>query len=134
MLFNSFNFALFLPVVFFLYWIVAKSNLKLQNGLLLASSYFFYACWDYRFLYLLVFSTILGYIAGIQIHRAADPAAKKKWFWLSILINLGFLVFFKYCNFFITSFADALMLLGIEASFQTLQVILQNYLKRLKAG
>jgi D-alanyl-lipoteichoic acid acyltransferase DltB (MBOAT superfamily) len=70
MLFNSFNFALFLPVVFILYWFDKKGNLKLQNLLLLVSSYFFYACWDWRFLFLLVFSTFLDYFTGIKIHEA----------------------------------------------------------------
>ena len=61
MLFNSISFALFLPVVFILYWFVTAKSLKWQNILLLISSYFFYACWDYRFLFLLIFSTVLDF-------------------------------------------------------------------------
>jgi alginate O-acetyltransferase complex protein AlgI len=124
MLFNSIDFAIFLPVVFFLYWFATKGNLKLQNILLLVSSYFFYACWDYRFLFLLIFSTFLDYSTGIKIHEAKNQNMKRFWLWLSISVNLGFLGIFKYFNFFVSSFSDALSLLGINSSFWTLHVIL----------
>ena len=124
MLFNSINFALFLPVVFILYWFVARGNLKLQNILLLLSSYFFYACWDWRFAFLLLFSTLLGYFAGIQISEASSREKKRFWLWLTIVVNLGFLAVFKYYNFFAASFADGLSLLGFEANLGSLQVIL----------
>jgi alginate O-acetyltransferase complex protein AlgI len=124
MLFNSAKFALFLPIVFLLYWFVAKGNRRLQNILLLLSSYFFYACWDWRFLFLLIFSTLLDYYTGIKIHEATNQNKKKLWLWLSICVNLGFLGVFKYYNFFSASFADGLSLLGIKSNFVTLQVIL----------
>ncbi len=124
MLFNSISFAIFLPIVFFLYWFATQGNLRRQNILLLVSSYFFYACWDYRFLFLLVFSTLLDYYTGIKIHEAKNRGIKKFWLWLSISINLGFLGVFKYYNFFAASFADGLSLLGINANLGTLQVIL----------
>ena len=124
MLFNSLSFLLFLPVVFTLYWWVNKQNLQLQNGLLLVASYFFYACWDERFLFLLIFSTALDYYTGIQMAEAKNQSNKKFWFWLSIFINLGFLGVFKYYNFFADSFAEALSGLGIQANFWTLKVIL----------
>ncbi len=124
MLFNSFNFAVFLPVVFILYWFAAKGNLRFQNILLLISSYFFYASWDWRFLFLLIFSTLLDYFTGIKIHGALTKRKKTLWLWLSIGINLGFLGVFKYYNFFAASFADALSLLGLKTDFVTLQVIL----------
>ncbi len=92
--------------------------------LLLISSYFFYACWDYRFLFLLIFSTLLDYTTGIEIYRATGRNRKRFWLWLSICINLGFLGVFKYYNFFAGSFADALSLLGIKINVWTLQVIL----------
>ena len=120
MLFNSVNFALFLPIVFGLYWFVAARNLRFQNNLLLAASYFFYACWDYRFLFLLIFSTLLDYFTGLKMADADNPNKKKFWFWLSISVNLGFLGVFKYYNFFATSFAAAF---GIE-NVWTLKVIL----------
>jgi alginate O-acetyltransferase complex protein AlgI len=124
MLFNSVGFAIFLPVVFFLYWFAAKGNLRRQNILLLVSSYFFYACWDYRFLFLLIFSTLLDYFTGLKIHDAGTRSRKMFWLWLSIVINLGFLGVFKYYNFFVSSFADGLSLLGIKMNYSTLQVIL----------
>lgn len=124
MFFNSINFAFFLPVIFILYWFVTNKNLKSQNILLLFASYFFYACWDYRFLFLLIFSTLLDFYTGIKMGNANNKRIKKIWFWLSISINLGFLGIFKYYNFFSTSFADGLSLLGIKTNFWTLQVIL----------
>lgn len=124
MLFNSIAFAIFLPVIFVLYWLLSKKAVTYQNTLLLAASYFFYACWDWRFLFLLIFSTALDYYTGIKMQEAQNHRIKKTWFWISILINLGFLGIFKYYNFFATSFAEALHLLGFEASFWTLQVIL----------
>ncbi len=124
MLFNSINFALFLPVVFILYWFVFKKSLKAQNVLLLVASYFFYACWDYRFLFLLVFSTLLDYFTGIKMSQAANRAGKKFWFWLSIGVNLGFLGFFKYYNFFAESFAESLAAAGMHVDVWTLKVIL----------
>jgi len=124
MLFNSINFAIFLPIVFILYWFATKGNFKLQNILLLVSSYFFYACWDWRFMFLLIFSTLLDYYTGIKIHEAASQRKKLFWLWLSISINLGFLGVFKYYNFFVDSFADALSLLGFKVNLGTLQVIL----------
>lgn len=124
MLFNSFDFALFLPIVFILFWSIARKNLRLQNLLLLGASYYFYACWDWRFLFLLMFSTLLDYFTGLQIEDAKNKSTKKFWFWLSIIVNLGFLGVFKYYNFFIESFAGALSSLGIHTNTWTLNVIL----------
>ncbi len=124
MLFNSIDFAIFLPIVFVLYWFGTKGNLRLQNILLLISSYFFYAFWDWRFLFLLVFSTLLDYYTGIKMPDAKSKKTKKFWFWLSISVNLGFLGVFKYYNFFATSFAEAIAQLGMQASPRTLSVIL----------
>ena len=124
MLFNSLSFLLFLPIVFILYWWVNKRSLQLQNGLLLLASYFFYACWDWRFLFLLLFSTVLDYFTGIKMEEAKNQSHKKAWFWLSVIVNLGFLGVFKYYNFFADSFASALSGLGIQANFWALKVIL----------
>jgi D-alanyl-lipoteichoic acid acyltransferase DltB (MBOAT superfamily) len=95
-----------------------------QNILLLACSYFFYACWDWRFLFLLIFSTALDYYTGIKMHEADGPKIRKFWFWLSISINLGFLGVFKYYNFFADSLATLLEGFGMHANFWTLQLIL----------
>ncbi|WP_297514478.1 MBOAT family protein [Flavobacterium sp.] len=124
MLFNSINFAIFLPIVFFLYWFVANKNYKHQNILLLVASYFFYACWDYRFMFLLIFSTLLDYFTGLKMFDAKTSFGKKFWFWLSIGINLGFLGFFKYYNFFAESFAEALANFGLHVDVWMLNVIL----------
>lgn len=124
MFFNSFSFALFLPIVFILYWFATKGNLRLQNILLLIASYFFYSCWDWKFLFLLIFSTLLDYYTGIKIFEAEHRKNKLCWLWLSVGINLGFLGLFKYYNFFAASFADGLSLIGIKANMPSLQVIL----------
>ena len=123
MLFNSLDFAIFLPIVFVLYWVLNK-NFRAQNFLLIVASYFFYACWDYRFLFLLMFSTALDYFSGIMMEKAGSKRQKQLWFWASVIINLGFLGVFKYYNFFVESFADGLSLLGFQANFATLSVIL----------
>jgi alginate O-acetyltransferase complex protein AlgI len=124
MLFNSIDFAIFLPIVFILYWFVVNRNLKFQNTLMLAASYFFYACWDWRFLFLLMFSTLLDYYTGIRIQEAVNQKSKKLWFWLSIIVNLGFLIVFKYYNFFAESFAAGLSNIGLKIDPWTLGIIL----------
>jgi alginate O-acetyltransferase complex protein AlgI len=124
MLFNSIDFAIFLPLIFILYWFVTKKTLTTQNILLLVASYFFYACWDWRFLFLLMFSTLLDYYTGLKMQDAETRSSKKFWFWLSIIINLGFLGAFKYYNFFVESFADGLSHLGLHVNPWTLNIIL----------
>lgn len=124
MLFNSLQFAIFLPIVFCLYWFVTNKNLRAQNLLLLVTSYFFYACWDWRFLFLLMFSTLLDYYTGLKMADASSQKQKKGWFWLSIIVNLGFLGFFKYFNFFVESFAEGVSNLGLKVNPWTLSVIL----------
>ncbi len=124
MLFNSLEFLLFLPLVFAMYWMVNQKALGLQNALLLVASYYFYACWDWRFLFLLLFSTVLDYTAGLQMQRATTERYRTFWFWLTISVNIGFLGVFKYYNFFAESFASLLGQLGFEVHMQTLDVIL----------
>jgi len=124
MLFNSLQFLLFFPIVFALYWMMNKRSLYFQNILLLIASYFFYATWDWRFLFLLIFSTGLDYFTGIKMHDAKNETLKKFWFLLSVSINLGFLGVFKYYNFFAESFAMAIGNIGFHADFWTLEVIL----------
>ena len=124
MFFNSLAFAIFLPIVFFLYWFVFNKTKSTQNALLIVASYYFYSCWDWRFLFLLVFSTFLDYYTGIQIEKGKSEKSRKFWFWLSIIVNLGFLGIFKYYNFFADSFSDLLNSAGIKASPILLEVIL----------
>ena len=124
MLFNSLPYALFLPIVFILYWFITNKNLKVQNIFLMLCSYYFYSCWDWRFLFLLVFSTFLDYFTGLKISDTKSPLNRKMWLVISVTINLGFLVVFKYYNFFADSFAELLKAFGFHPDFVTLQVIL----------
>jgi alginate O-acetyltransferase complex protein AlgI len=127
MLFNSFEYAVFLPIVFILYWFVTYKKLMVQNSMLLVMSYIFYGWWDWRFLFLLLFSTLLDYFSGIKIHESENKARRKFWLILSIGINLGFLGFFKYYNFFAAEFAALLKNIGFavnESSFKILQIVL----------
>lgn len=124
MLFNSPEFLLFLPIVFGLYWFVANKNLKAQNALILSASYFFYGWWDWRFLGLIALSTLVDYTVGLQINKHRIERNRKQWLWVSVLVNLGLLGYFKYTNFFIKSWIDAWNSLGIEMQTTTLQIIL----------
>lgn len=124
MLFNSLAFAIFLPIVFVVYWFVLKNKKKQQNYLLLGASFYFYACWDWRFLFLLIFSIALDYFSGLQIEKSKSKKMATFWLTLSIVINLGFLGFFKYYNFFVDSFADLVGGFGFTVHPWTLQIIL----------
>jgi alginate O-acetyltransferase complex protein AlgI len=124
MLFTSFEFAIFLPIVFFLYWIVAAKNKLFQNIILLFSSYVFYGWWDYRFLFLLLFSTSLDYFSGLKIYQAQSPFYKRMWLIISVSINLGFLGFFKYYNFFLNSFSTVLQSIGFNPHISAMSIIL----------
>lgn len=124
MLFNSIGFLIFLPIVFCLYWFVFNKKYQNQNKLLLMASFYFYACWDWRFLFLLMFSIGLDYFSGIKIENSRSKREAKFWLTLSIVINLGFLGFFKYYNFFIESFADLLSGMGFKVNIWLLNVIL----------
>ena len=90
MLFNSIDFAIFLPVVFLLYWFVTNKNLKLQNALIVCASYVFYGWWDWRFLSLIVFSTVVDYTVGRKLKKEEKQTKRKLLLWTSILVNLGF--------------------------------------------
>ncbi|MFP3591696.1 MBOAT family O-acyltransferase [Chryseobacterium sp. SIMBA_038] len=124
MLFNSIAFLIFLPIIFILYWCVCNKNYKFQNMLLLAASFYFYGCWDWRFLFLLVFSIGLDYFSGIQIENSKTKKWATFWLVLSIAINLGFLGFFKYYNFFIENFVELLKSFGFGVNIWILKVIL----------
>lgn len=124
MLFNSISFAFFLPVVFVLYWFVFNRKLRVQNLIMLVASFYFYACWDWRFLFLLVFSIFLDYFSGLKIEQCEKKSSRKFWLILSIAINLGFLGFFKYYNFFVDSFAELLHSLGFNVHMWTLKIVL----------
>ena len=125
MLFNSIEFLLFLPIVFFLYWFVFNTNLKAQNSLILVSSYVFYGWWDFRFLSLIFLSTIVDYIIGLNIPKHDSDKKQKFLLWCSVLFNLSVLGFFKYYNFFVDSWIDLFSSVGYEIkSVWTLNIIL----------
>ena len=124
MLFNSFEFLVFLPVVFLLYWFVFSKSKVSQNIFLLLVSYVFYSFWDWRFSFLLAFSTILDFYSGSIIHNNNDHKKKKMWMRLSIFINIGLLCYFKYLNFFIDSFTQLLASLDFQVNTQSLKIIL----------
>ncbi|MGB6154096.1 MAG: hypothetical protein WBG48_19080 [Pricia sp.] len=126
MLFNSLEFLLFLPIVFVLYWFVFKKSLKIQNLLVIVASYVFYGWWDWRFLFLIAFSTLLDFYVGQEIHKNRNDKKKAKyWLWVSVACNLGLLGFFKYYNFFVDSFVDVFATMGYQIkSVWTLRIIL----------
>ena len=124
MLFNSIEFAFFLPIVFCLFWLFNK-NLNLQNGILLLSSYYFYSCWDWRFLSLILFSTIVDYCVGLGLKNESHSVSKRKLLlWISISVNIGLLGFFKYYNFFIDQFTTAFTLFGTSFESSSINIIL----------
>ena len=124
MLFNSFEFALFLPLVFIFYWFIFNNNLRIQNFFLLVAAYVFYGWWDWRFLFLIVFSSGLDFMIGIQLSKIEVKEYRRLFFGLSCLVNLGFLGFFKYFNFFVDSFVAAFSQIGIHLEPRTLNIIL----------
>lgn len=124
MIFNSLDFAIFLPIVFLLYWFVANRNLKLQNALIVVASYVFYGWWDWRFLSLILFSTLVDYTVGLKLLKEDKEAKRKLLLLVSILVNLAFLGFFKYYNFFMENFVAAFTFFGHPISPNSLNVIL----------
>ena len=124
MFFNSVSFAIFLPIVFILYWSVFNKNKNTQNTLLIIASYYFYSCWDWRFLFLLIFSTLLDYFSAIMIENSASDVKRKFWLWLTVGINLGFLAIFKYYDFFALSFSEFVGGFGFKLNPLLLELIL----------
>jgi alginate O-acetyltransferase complex protein AlgI len=124
MIFNSIPFAVFFVTFFILYWYVFKQNLKLQNLLLLLGSYAFYCWWDWRFLSLLIGSSLINYYLGIFIAKTENDKNRKFLLAIGLLQGIGGLIFFKYYNFFISSFADAFSIFNVKLEVRTLQLIL----------
>jgi D-alanyl-lipoteichoic acid acyltransferase DltB (MBOAT superfamily) len=113
----------FFIIVFFIYY-KSYDNLKFQNILLLVSSYVFYGWWDWRFLSLIIISSISDYIIGKSIDNTVNHKERKRLLILSLMINLGILGFFKYYNFFTESFTDFIALFGFEANPFLLNIVL----------
>ena len=140
MLFNSIQFAIFLPIVFLLYWFVfdrfiskSKWQLRLQNAFVVLASYVFYGWWDWRFLLLIAFTSFCSWGSGLLIGKAESKKKAKTWMWLNVVLNLGILALFKYYDFFVTEFArlfhvstEGLLLkviLPVGISFYTFQAL-----------
>ena len=124
MFFNSLDFAIFVPIVFIVYWFITNRNLKLQNFIIVLASYVFYGWWDWRFLSLIIFSTIIDYSVGLRFYNTTKPSERKFLLMISLAINLGLLGFFKYFNFFIESFNAAFASAGIHTNMSSLNIIL----------
>ena len=124
MLFNSLEFFIFLPIVFIFFWFAFKNQLKLQNFLIVIASYVFYGWWDWRFLSLIIFSSFVDYSIGVLLKTETKERKRKALLWTSICINIGFLGFFKYYNFFVESFIEAFSFIGLDLSANTLNIIL----------
>ncbi len=124
MLFNSFSFGLFLPIVLLVYWAVGFKRIKTQNGVLLIASYIFYGLWDWRFLSLIIVSSLVDYLAGRAINASKAKTYKKLYLLLSIFWNLGVLFIFKYYNFFAEGFANLFNLNLQGYTYNTLNIIL----------
>lgn len=122
-LFNSFTFFGFFILFFIVYWLVAR-NYRLQNLVVIAGGCIFYGWWDWRFLFLLFFSTIVGFVAAILIDRQSNSLIRKWILWITIGINLALLGFFKYFNFFIQSWLDLLTFFGLASNTALLHIVL----------
>ena len=145
MIFNSFQFAVFFIIIYCLYLVL---NHKLQNRMLLAASYIFYSAWNWRFLSLILITTILHYICGLRIHKSASDRERKSFLFLGIFASLSILGVFKYFNYFITSlesllghfgfpvhmrFLNIALPLGISFyTFQTLSYTIDIYRKKME--
>ncbi|MCL1942781.1 MAG: MBOAT family protein [Candidatus Azobacteroides sp.] len=123
MTFNSIDFAVFMPVVFFIYWALSK-NLKMQNIFLLVASYFFYVWWDWRYLSLILLCTAVNYIAGLLLMKTEVQKWRKTILVICCFICFGVLGVFKYYNFFVHTFVDAFSLFGVKLQAHTLNLIL----------
>ena len=124
MLFNSIDFAVFLPIVFVLYWFVFNKDLKYQNALIVVASYVFYGWWDWRFLSLILFSTLVDYTVGLALSKQEERKKRRLLLMVSIFVNLGFLGFFKYYNFFLDNFIEAFSFFGYKINAQGLDIVL----------
>lgn len=122
MIFNTFPFLIFFIILFVFYWILFNKNLKLQNLSLLAASLFFYSYWNWKFSFFLVGVCLFNFFLGILIEKAKNNNTKKLFFYIGMAQGIGGLVYFKYFNFFITSFKDAFSFLHFD--FQTLNLII----------
>jgi alginate O-acetyltransferase complex protein AlgI len=123
MLFNSFTFAIFLPLVFAIYWVLS-SRVHLQNIVLILASCVFYGWWDVRFLFLLLLSSALDFTVGLLLDGEERQQRRKLLISISLVAQLGLLATFKYFNFFVDSFSELLQAVGFQVNMPTLRIIL----------
>ena len=123
MLFNSFQFLFFLPLTVAVYWSCAR-NVRLQNAVVIVSSYIFYGWWDWRFLILIAFTSLWSYLTGLAELKRWNRDPSKTLLALSLVVNLGILGVFKYYNFFAGEFVSLLNGLGLKAHMSSLNIIL----------
>ncbi len=122
MLFTQPSFLVFFVVVFAIHWVLRGNEPR--KYLLLAASYVFYGAWDWRFLALILASTVIDFAAGLVLSAPSPRGGRRLWLAISLVGNLGILGFFKYYNFFVTSAQSALALVGIDAPEMSLHIIL----------
>lgn len=124
MLFNSFEFLIFLPIVFLLYWFIFKP-LRWQNLFIVAVSYIFYGWWDWRFLILIAFTTLCSFASGILLEKLEGQRTRQKWVSAAnITLNLLILCIFKYFNFFGENLSELFQLFGVELDWVTIDILL----------
>ena len=123
MIFNSFEFALFLPLVFAAYWVL-RNHIRWQNLLIVVASYVFYGWWDWRFLILIAFTSGWSYVVGLLELRRWDAKPSKALLTISLAVNLGILGYFKYYNFFVNQAVVILNAVGFEPNISSLKIIL----------
>jgi alginate O-acetyltransferase complex protein AlgI len=121
-IFTEFRFLFFFLVAFSIHWLLRSAGAR--KNWLLACSYFFYGCWDWRFLFLILASTLVDYFVGERLCREECKVKRKHWLWVSLGFNLGMLGFFKYFHFFTDSAVGMLNWIGLPASSSTLEIIL----------
>lgn len=124
MTFQSLEYLIFLPVVFFLYWTVGRRSRTFQNGLIVAVSLVFYGWWDWRFLGLLLLTAFSTFFAGCWMGKTDEQKKRKAILVGTTVLNLGVLFFFKYYNFFVQAFIDAFSLFDKNISISTLNILL----------
>lgn len=124
MLFNSIDFAVFFPLVFLIYWLIINRSLKYQNLFIVLVSFVFYGWWDWRFLLLLISSSLINYFIGISFREQGSSHKQKILLWIALIYNIGLLVAFKYLNFFVDSFSSAFTLLGYPVTGYSLKIVL----------
>lgn len=124
MIFNSVEFGIFLPLVFLVYWFLLNRNLQAQNLFIVAASFLFYGWWDWRFLFLMIATALIDFFIARKIQVTTKRQHRRWLLAASLISNLTVLGFFKYYNFFVTSFCEAFTFLGYPLQPRSLSLIL----------